>query len=114
MDTPVRPPDGLRGAGAELWSAVMGAYELAQYETLLLLQACRTADLLEELQDRVDRDGALLPWGDGVRPNPAATEARLQRVTLARLLAALQLPMEDEDRPGHRGMWGVYAMRPAS
>jgi hypothetical protein len=92
----------------------MGSYDLAQYETVLLLQACRTADLLEELQDRVDRDGALIPWGDGVRPNPAAAEARRQRVALARLLAALQLPLEDEDRPGRRGVGGIYAMRPAS
>jgi hypothetical protein len=92
----------------------MGAYDLAQYETVLLLQACRTADLLEELQDRVNRDGALLPWGDGVRPNPAATEARMQRVALARLLGALQLPLDGEERPGPRGVGDIYAMRPAS
>ncbi len=55
------------------------------------------------------------PQGD--RANPAAVEARQQRIALARLLAALRLPAGEEDdrqagaraqrRVGVRGVYGV-------
>jgi hypothetical protein len=54
----------------------------------------------------------------GTRTHPAVIEARQQRLTLARLLAALRLPAGDEQdvqpnrRPQRRsGARGVYAMK---
>jgi hypothetical protein len=37
-----------------------------------------------------------MPWGEGVRLNPAVPEVRARRVALARLMAALNIPTEDQ------------------
>jgi hypothetical protein len=93
-----RPPDGLQTSGRRLWRSIMADYELEQHERELLRQACRTADLLDDLQAVLDRDGPMADSSQGIRAHPAATEARQQRIVLARLLAALQVPagLEDE------------------
>ena len=85
-------PAGLREAGLRLWNSVTDIYELDEHELALLLQASRTADLLDELTDVLDRDGAIHDTPQGARAHPAAVERRQQAVTLARLLAALRLP----------------------
>ena len=83
-------PAGLREAGLRLWKSVTDIYELDEHE--LLLRASRTADLLDELTDVLDRDGVLHDTPQGAQAHPAAVERRQQAVTLARLLAALRLP----------------------
>lgn len=114
--TAPKPPKGLRTAGKRLWTSVQRDYELETHEQRLLLEAARTLDLLDELAAAVDRDGALVDSQQGLRANPAAVEARQQRITLARLLAALRLPAGDEDdvtnrRPQRRvGARGVYSI----
>jgi hypothetical protein len=113
----VKAPVGLAAAGRKLWTSVTGDYVLDEHESRLLLEACRTVDLLDGLEEAVRRDGPLLSSPQGQRAHPAAVEARQQRITLARLLAALRLPDEEAaGRPGHRpaGARGVYAVRPAS
>ena len=82
-------------------------YELAAHELLLLQNACQTADLVARLQAIIDEDGPVLPTG---KNHPAVAEIRQQRITLARLLVALQVPAGDEDaRSGQRrGIRGVY------
>ncbi len=114
---PERAPTGLSAAGKRLWTSVTGHYELDEHEARLLLEACRTVDLLDLLEAAVRRDGPLVSSPQGERAHPAAVEARQQRITLARLLAALRLPDEEADaRPGRRpaGVRGVYGVRPAS
>jgi hypothetical protein len=111
------PKTGLSAAGKRLWLAVTKDYVLDEHERRLLLEACRTVDLLDRLEAAVRRDGPLVSSPQGERAHPAAVEARQQRITLARLLAALRLPDEEADaRPGRRpaGARGVYAVRPAS
>jgi hypothetical protein len=80
-----------------------------------LKEASRTVDLLDDLQAAIDRDGPVLPWGDGgVRAHPAAVEARQHRIVLTRMLASLGIPAdpEDEDRAAPRGgARGVYQVR---
>src|SRR3546814_20491970 len=94
---------------------------LFPYTTLfrsLLLQACRTVDMLEELETCVSRDGVMR---DG-KAHPGVVEMRQQRLALARLLAALRLPAGAEGalgtparRPQRRGGGrGVYGIRGAS
>lgn len=121
-----QPPDGLRDGGRRIWISTMSAYELAAHEAVLLREACRTIDLLDELQPLIDAEGAVLPWGDGVRAHPAAVEARQHRIALARLFASLGIPADDAGEPrqsdrselGERfrvqrgGARGVYSMRP--
>lgn len=117
---PERPPAGLGSDARKMWSAVMDDYDLEEHERALLVEACRTVDLLAKLDAEVRRDGPLLDSSQGLRAHPAATEARQQRIALARLLAALRLPAgEDGDqqagaRPQRRvGARGVYGIRGA-
>lgn len=105
-----RAPRGLSTAGKSLWSAVTGTYELEQHELVLLESASRTADLVGELQARIDADG---PVNSDGKTHSACAEIRQQRITLARLLVALRVPAGEEDsRPGgqRRGIRGVYSL----
>jgi hypothetical protein len=71
----------------------------------LLQQAALTADALEDLQQIIDREGTVL---DG-KPHPALVEARMQRLTMGRLLAGLWLPADEErSHQPHRGPRGFY------
>ncbi len=108
------PPKGTQKAGAALWTAVLDQYELEEHELLLLREMVRTADVLDALETRVAADGVLLGSSQGERAHPALVEARQQRITLARLQAALRLPAGEEGegegrRPQRRmGVRGVY------
>ncbi|WP_293223265.1 hypothetical protein [Mycolicibacterium sp.] len=90
----------------------MSDYELTVHETNLLLQVCRTVDVLDLLAAHVDVDGPILDSPTGLRTHPALVEARAQRITLARLLAALGLPTGVVDDKGaknqRRSVRGVY------
>ncbi|AWT42818.1 MULTISPECIES: hypothetical protein [Streptomyces] len=112
---PVTPvPDGLDESGTRLWEAVAGPFELDVHEQLILLQACRTADLLDRLARRAE--GAELTVfnakGEQVTA-PWITEHRQQSLVLARLLASLRMPSGEEDeRPQRRGAArGSYGVR---
>src|SRR6266545_3137037 len=103
--TPKAPkaPAGLRVAGRRLWTAITEEY------------------LRDELEGIVRRDGPLIDTPQGQRAHPAAVELRQQRITLARLLAALRMPAGEEDdqptgrRPQRRtGARGTYQMRNAA
>ncbi len=107
-------PPGLGRAGAGLWEAVVAQFELEKHEMLLLREACRTADLLDVLEDLVSAEGPLIGSSQGPRTHPAVVEIRQQRIALARLLAAMRLPVGDEDVPARRGgqvgVRGVYGV----
>ncbi len=104
-------PTGLKWSGRKLWQAVVTDYELSEHETGLLLQACRTVDLLDQLQARLDADGPIIDSPQGLKAHPAAAELRQQRITLARLVAALGLPtglVEEPAKRQRRSARGVY------
>ncbi|BBY33356.1 hypothetical protein BST33_10045 [Mycolicibacter minnesotensis] len=116
-----RAPAGLRARGKRLWSSVTADFELDEHELALLEDAARTADLIAQLQERIDRDGVMTEAYGG-RAHPCLGEVRQQRLALARLLVALRVPSgeesdEDDDepvrrsgRPQRRGMRGIYAV----
>src|SRR3954451_13785400 len=79
-------------SGARLWTRVLAEFELSETELVLLREACRTADAVEELHGYVDEQGTMI---DG-RPNPALVELRQQRILLARLVVALRVPLDDD------------------
>ena len=117
---PEKPPAGLGAEARALWSSVTDAFDLEEHERTLLVQAVRTVDLLEKLDAEVRRDGPTIDSSQGLRAHPAATEARQQRIALARLLAALRLPNGEEGdqqasaRPQRRGgVRGTYGIRGA-
>lgn len=105
-------PRGSQEAGRRLWKSVLADFELSEPELCLLRQAARTADVCDQLQQLVHRDG---PMVDS-RANPALVELRQQRILLARLLVALRVPIGEagDEHPGrsqYRGTRGVYAVR---
>ncbi|WP_433187748.1 hypothetical protein [Actinoallomurus sp. CA-150999] len=106
-----KAPNGAGTAGKRLWRAVLEAYELDEHELSLLRQAVRSADLCDELQAVVDEEGPMVTTRLGeVKAHPAIVELRNQRITLARLIVALRVPLgeQDEDRQQRRGIRGVY------
>ena len=118
-ELPKAPPE-TRAPGRALWASVTAEYDLEQHECALLIEAVRTVDALAELDAAVRSEGAIVEGPSGSRANPALVEARQQRITLARVLAALRLPSGDAGdakvtaRPQRRsGARGVYGIRGA-
>ncbi len=103
-------------AGRQLWRSVLADFELGAHERLMLLQACHVADVCDELQRVIGADGPMLATADGApRTHPACRELRQQRITLARLIVCLRVPLGDEDSGGgrsqYRGMRGAYPLK---
>ena len=119
-ENPPRPPTGTGAAGRRLWVSVVSDYEMDEHELAVLTEATRTVDLLDELDAAIRSEGAIVDSPQGRRANPAVVEARQSRVVLARLLAALRMPVGeagDEQanaRPRRRGPRGVYGVRRVS
>lgn len=95
------PPAGLRDAGRRLWQDVADEFELSGEGLELLRQAARTVDELDALTGALDglSGEQLTVHGSTGQPraHPLLAEVRHHRATLARLLAALNLPAEDEE-----------------
>jgi len=119
-EVPKAPPE-TRAPGRALWASIITDYELEEHERALLIEAVRTVDALDQLDAAVRSEGAIVEGPSGSRANPALVEARAQRITLARLIAALRLPSGDvgdekvSARPQRRsGVRGVYGVRRVS
>lgn len=71
--------------------------EFSTSELVVLETACRTADTIDELQRALKRDGVVVPGYAGQpRVNGVLGELRLQRQSLARLVAQLAVPEPGE------------------
>jgi hypothetical protein len=110
-DTAPKPPHDLQRSGRALWRAVLADFDLDEHERQLLHETCRTRDLCDRLQAVLDTDGPMSESSQGIRVHPAAVELRQQRIVLARLLAALNVPSGEVEAVGVRGARGVYAIR---
>lgn len=115
--------DELGVRGAELWAEVMESNVLDSSQRVILLEACRTVDRLQGLDDVVRGKGVLelmhfrVPSAmddqglvtvhltvDGV-----LSEARQQANILKQLLVSLRLPDEASGKkPQQRGARGAY------
>jgi hypothetical protein len=109
------PPEGLRGAGRDLWSAIHADlhedFEFDARELHLLERACRCADELADLEQAVDADGVLVTGSRGqTAVHPALSEARQLRLVQLRLLGGIHLPDADEVP---RTVTGLRAQRAA-
>lgn len=100
---------GLAGRGRRLWVGVHEQFPAINAgERAILLEACRTADVL----DRLDVDCRSDDLG---RALVAMTEARQSTKSLMALLAALRLPDRATGRrPGRRPPRGAYRPRSVS
>ncbi|MFD0685895.1 P27 family phage terminase small subunit [Actinomadura fibrosa] len=113
-----KAPAELKASGRRLWREVQERYELEEHERGLLLEMCRTVDMLDTLAALVADEGPTVVDHTGnTRVHPALVEARQLRIAYARLAAALRLPAGEEDegvtrRPQRRvGVRGVYGPR---
>lgn len=106
-----RRPAGLKAAGRALWASIVADFEMNTAEAAQLEEACRTRDRIKELDAAVVNDGLMIASSQGMRLHPAVTEARAQRLALARILATLGVPGLDEDLPASRPVRGVYTGR---
>ena len=73
-------------------------------EQLLLLQACRCADRIDQLHREQNSEPSTVRnhKGDEVAA-PRIIEIRQQSITLARMIASLRLPDDAGERPQRRG-----------
>ena len=106
-------PKGLAPRGRRLWKAILETNDLDPAQTVMLEEACRTADRLEKLDEllrgEVDSWASLVAdiHGDDtyeLKIDGALSESRQQQNILKQLLAALRLPDEASGkRPQQRG-----------
>jgi hypothetical protein len=98
-----KTPDGLSSRGARLWLSLLAQDSLLEDETNpmreVALQACRTADRLEDI------DSEIASAEDRLR---LLAEERQQSQAMARLISALRLPDEATGKkPQRRQLRGV-------
>lgn len=104
MSTPSkqRAPAGLGISGRRLWKEITQHIELDAHEIVLLTEAARVTDRLDELAAKIASEGAMVAG----KAHPALVEARQQQIALSRLIATLRLPEDlqnPETRPQRRG-----------
>lgn len=100
-------------SGARLWQHITESYDLDVNDELVLLSACRTADLCDRLAEQAAREDltTVNHRGDTVI-NSVVAEHRAQAQQLTRQLAALRIPDDSGSRPQRRGApRGAYAKR---
>lgn len=111
----LEPPEHTGPSGRALWDHLI-EFEPEEHEITLIREAVRTVDLLDRLEDIIRTEGPIVATPQGPKANPAAVEARQQRITLARIIAALRIPGEDDAPMSRRaqrrhGARGVYPIR---
>lgn len=88
----MRSPAGLNTDGRKLWRSITAEFDLENepHKLQILSQACRTVDLISEL-DEAAAEAPLTVKGSMGQPviSPFISEARAQRSLLAQLLARL-------------------------
>jgi hypothetical protein len=91
-----KAPAGLGPRGRRLWRALTAGFEFEPGELVVLAECCATADLCDRLAIQL-ADADLVMAGSRGQPalNPLASELRMQRDLLGRLLARLSLPDAD-------------------
>lgn len=100
-------PDCLGEAGQALWTEVTGEWTLRTDELVLLLEACRTKDELERLNEAIDQHPLLTTGAQGQeRVHPLFTEIRAHRLALRQLFLFLGLGGVDENSAEARSAHG--------
>ena len=124
-----RAPKGLGPRGRRLWRQVNGDSELDPGQVVILEEACRMADRLDELDSIIQGKGVLrlmqfrledvLEDDDEKRTvvevkfNSVLAEARQQQNVLKQLIVSLRLPDAEGVRPQKRGSRGAYSKPPS-
>lgn len=104
-----RPPSTLGRAGAALWRRLTAplapdeALVFSASELVVLESACKTADVVAQLERVLRRDGPIVTGSQGQpRVNGVLAELRQQRAALTKLVRQLPEPSEPEAGGGGR------------
>ena len=96
MTAKPRVPAGLGTQGAAFFRRLMNEYDFEVSEIPIVEMAARQAEINSALEQAISKNESFIEGSKGQKVlNPAIAEVRLGRVVLARLLA--QLPFPDED-----------------
>jgi hypothetical protein len=94
---PAAPTD-LGGTGRQLWCSIVDAHELNPAELAVLHQAARTVDELDRMHAALAEAEVIVTGSTGQqKAHPLFDQVRYHRAILARLVAALALPQEEEE-----------------
>jgi hypothetical protein len=92
----LKAPDTLGVRGSALWLELQGEYEFDPHEDEILLETCRSLDVIDALAASVEVDGVMLIGSQGQSVlNGAVAELRQQQAAFARLAAQLNLTDAD-------------------
>lgn len=116
-----RTPTGLSTGGRTLWKSITDAHDLNAIQQVTLLEACRSKDRLDKLDEILRGDVEV--WATLVHDtrtedyelkiDAALSQANSTANLLKQLLAALRLPDEAGKKPQQRGgARGAYAATP--
>jgi hypothetical protein len=116
---PPRSPSGLSAGGRRLWREVVEAHQLDITQLVMLEEACRAKDRLDELARIIEGKGVLelmhfriphafIPGLNGevtveVKFDQVINQANATANGMKQLLAALRLPDAEGKRPQQRG-----------
>ena len=100
-------PSTLKQAGVNLWSSVMGEYQISDAGGLALLeQACAAVDGIAECRHEIERDGAMVRGKFGSRPHPLLARELSLRSFVCKTLERLGLNLEPlRSGPGRPGTY---------
>ena len=86
------PPVILRTRGKALWIELQEKFEFDPQDVQLLLETCRTLDVIDSLSQSMDTDGVMIVGSQGQMVlNSAVAELRQQQAAFARLVGHLNL-----------------------
>lgn len=120
--TPPPAPRNLGERGRALWDSIIPAYELRPDEIVILVDACREADLIERLHAELVESSLIAKGYNGQEvASPFVSEIRQHRTVLAGLLSKLKIPdspagaarkravVSEQARAAARSRWGSGA-----
>lgn len=94
-------PKGLAAGGTVLWRAIVKTGELRADHVRILQDACREADLIDELEAALVGKPRTVKGSQGQEViHPIISELRQHRSVLSALLRALELPAVDRSGAG--------------
>lgn len=106
----VELPAGLGDAGSELWTGVTSGRELDAPSKVLLVNACRIADRLDDLVEMIGSRLTVINDQGTETINPLISEHRQQYATLAVILSKMGLGELPKSKSGP-SKWDELARR---
>jgi len=100
-----QPPEFLSDTAAAWWSEVATEFDFAAHDLEILTAAAGCIDRIRQSREEIDREGAFIQDRYGKpKAHPALNAENQAKLTMARLIRELALPIEDvnDTRPPTR------------